>query len=157
MDHADNPNYGTARPYKTKFICVDCRKSFKRKLLSDISNLSDEGEKDPKCPDCGKLTTYIGPKFRSPGKENIQAWKSIEILRDLGLLDFIGWSNNLIYIPGSQKKLEVFIRELKVRYLAYIHKRASGTYSPDDKDMIKHFADKIGIMDQFLNGKKNNS
>lgn len=117
MNMRDNPNYYfIERPYKSKYTCTDCRKSFKRKLLSDITIDKDVEEKAPKCPDCGKPASWIGPKFRAPKTDNTKVWNSIKALHDIGLLNFIGWANNYVDIPETKKSLDDFLNDLKVNY-----------------------------------------
>ena len=150
----DNPNYYfIERPYKSKYICTDCRKSFKRKILSDITTDKDIEEKEPKCPDCGKPTNWIGPKFRAPKTENTIAWNAIKVLYDLGLLNFIGWANNFIDIPETQKSLNDFLKDLKGNYEWNIKRWTTIEYSPDNKNQIKYFSEAIKKIDKHLQTK----
>jgi len=154
MDMKDNPNYYfVERPYKSKYICTDCRKSFKRKLLSDITTDKDIEEKAPKCPDCGKLTNWIGPKFRVPKTDNIQAWNSIKTLYDIGLLNFIGWGNNYDDIPETKKSLNDFLKDLKENYEWKIKRLTTIEYSPDNKNQIKYFSEAIKKIEKHLQTK----
>ena len=154
MDMRDNPNYYfIERPYKSKYICTDCRKSFKRKLLSDITTDKDVEEKAPKCPDCGKPTSWIGPKFRAPKTDNIKAWNSIKALHDIGLLNFIGWANNYVDIPETKKSLDDFLNDLKVSYEYNIKRWTTTEYSSDNKNHIKYFSDAIKKIDKHLQTK----
>ena len=154
MDMTDNPNYYfIERPYKSKYICTDCRKSFKRKLLSDITTDKDIEEKAPKCPDCGKPTNWIGLKFRAPKTDNIKAWNSIKALHDIGLLNFIGWANNYVDIPETKKSLNDFLKDLKGNYERNIKRWATIEYSPDNKNQIKYFSKAIKKIDKHLQTK----
>lgn len=154
MDMKDNPNYYFGeRPYKSKYICTDCRKSFKRKLLSDITTDKDIKEKAPKCPDCGKLTNWIGPKFRAPKTDNIKAWNSIKTLYDIGLLNFIGWGNNYDDIPETTKSLNDFLKDLKETYEWKIKRLTTIEYSPDNKNQIKYFSEAIKKIEKHLQTK----
>lgn len=40
--------------HKPHFACFECRKTFKRKLMSDI-NGDDKSTVEAKCPRCGQL------------------------------------------------------------------------------------------------------
>jgi DNA-directed RNA polymerase subunit RPC12/RpoP len=154
MDMTDNPNYYfIERPYKSKYICTDCRKSFKRKLLADITTDKDIEEKEPKCPDCGKLTSWIGPKFRPPKTDNVKAWNSIKALHDIGLLNFIGWANNYVDIPETKKSLNDFLNDLKENYEWNIKRWTTTEYSPDNKNQIKYFSEAIKKIDKHLQTK----
>ena len=151
MDYLENPNYySQGRPYKSKYICTHCRKAFKRKLQSDI-NIEETEEKAPKCPECGKYTSWIGPKFRPPKKDDLNAWKSVEVLYNLGLLTFIGWANNDIDIPNSRKGLKDLLIQLREDYERNIRDWVSAKYSEDNKDQIKFYSDGIRDIEHALN------
>jgi hypothetical protein len=150
----DNPNYYfIQRPYKSKYICTDCRKSYKRKLLADISTSEGIEEKGPKCPDCGNPSIWIGPKFRAPKTDNIKAWNSIKTLHDIGALNFIGWANVNINIPETKKSLNDLLKDLKASYEKQINSFMTMEYSPDNKNQIKYFADVIKKIDKYLQSK----
>jgi DNA-directed RNA polymerase subunit RPC12/RpoP len=154
MDMKDNPNYYfIERPYKSKYICADCRKVFKRKILADITKGRNIQEKEPKCPDCGGRTSWIGPKFRAPKSDNINAWNSINTMHDIGVLNFIGWANNHLDIPETQKALRIFLADLKSNYEQNIKRWTTTEYSPDNKNQIKLFADAIKRIDKHLKTK----
>jgi len=154
MDMTDNPNYYfIERPYKSKYICTACRKSFKRKILTDIAGNEDTEEKEPKCPDCGQPTNWIGPKFRAPKSDNIKAWNSIRVLRDIGLLNFIGWARYAVDIPETKKSLDDLLKDLKTRYACSIKKWSTVEYSPDNKNQIKYLTEAIQKIDQHLKAK----
>ena len=154
MDSRENPNYYfDSFRYKSKYICTDCRKSFKRKILADLTGDKELDEKDAKCPDCGGLTAWIGPKFRAPKTENTKAWNSIKVLRDMGLIHFFGWANNSVEIPESTKALKDYLKDLKANYEWNIKKRISSEYAPDNKDLIKHFSENIKKIDEFIKTK----
>ncbi len=100
MDIGDNPNYYFGRrPYKPKYICCGCRKVFKRRLAIDLNLQKEEDWSEMICPNCGKQANYVGPKFRAPKSDNVKAWKSIEVLNDIGSLNFMGFASNRIEIP----------------------------------------------------------
>jgi hypothetical protein len=151
MDMTINPNYYlNDKYYKSKYICTDCRKSFKRKILSDISNNKEQTETESKCPECGNLTNWIGPKFRAPKMDNINAWNSIKIMKEIGILDFIGWSTNHIEIPETKKSLNTFLIELKANYEIHIKKWTSAKYTPENKNQIKYFSDAVIKLEKYL-------
>lgn len=151
MDHSENPNfYSQERPYKSKYICTHCRKAFKRKVLSDINREQTE-EKAPKCPECGRITSWIGPKFRPPKKDDLKAWQSVGVLYDLGLLTYIGWANNDIEIPNSKKGLKDLLIQLKEDYERNVRGWISAEYSTDNKSQIKFFSEGMREIEQALN------
>ncbi|RYE27035.1 MAG: hypothetical protein EOP45_02490 [Sphingobacteriaceae bacterium] len=150
----DNPNYYfIERPYKSKYICITCRKSFKRRLLIDILPNKDIEEKEPTCPDCGNLTNFVGPKFRAPKMENLKAWNSIKVLHDIGILNFIGFTNNYISIPETTKSLKDFLEDLKARYEGNIKRWTTIEYSPGNKNQIQYFSNAIQKIEKHLQKK----
>ncbi|PHR46408.1 MAG: hypothetical protein COA32_11175 [Fluviicola sp.] len=150
MDYSENPNfYLQERSYKSKYICTYCRKTFKRKVLSDINKLQTE-EKAPKCPECGRFSSWIGPKFRSPKKDDLKAWKSVDVLYDLGLLHYIGWTNSDADIPNSRKGLKDFLIQLKEDYERNVRGWVSAEYSIENKNQIKYFSDGIRNLERAI-------
>lgn len=150
MDYSENPNFDTQeRLYKSKYICTHCRKAFKRKVLSDVTKVQTE-EKAPKCPECARLTSWIGPKFRPPKKDNLKVWQSIEALYNLGLLHFIGWANNDVDIPNSKNGLRELLIQLKDDYERNVQRWVSVEYSAENKDQIKFFSEGINEIEQAL-------
>lgn len=150
----ENPNYGYGeKPYKSKYICTRCRKSFKRKILADLTTDKNIEEKEPTCPDCGNSTSWIGPKFRAPKTDNIKAWNSIKALHDIGVLNFIGWANVPIRIPETKKALDDVLMDIKAKYEYSIQKWITGEYRPDSKDQIKYFSDAVKQIDKYLRTK----
>lgn len=134
MDPKNNPNYGnTEKSYKSKFICLNCRKAFKRILLSDITK-DESTPKPPKCPECGKPTFWIGRKFRAPKSDDIKSWNSIRIMNELGIYHFSGWATIPVTIPNSEKKL----RELLVRIKTAL--AGSPSFSKQVKSIEKYLA-----------------
>ncbi|MCB9222735.1 MAG: hypothetical protein H6582_03635 [Crocinitomicaceae bacterium] len=143
MDLALNPNYyGQDRPYKSKYICCSCRKSFKRKHASDIKGL-DHDEVDAICPDCGEKSTWVGPKFRPPSSTNVKAWKSIEVMSRIGLLDFFGWANNPVTIPESSKALREYLLKLQTDCQEQVKKLSSANPSDGASKQIKYFSERL--------------
>lgn len=143
MDIRENPNYYIQeRPYKSKYICCRCRKAFKRKEASDVKGITEEIE-EAKCPDCGLKTTWIGPKFRPPKSTDIKTWNSIEVLSRIGLLNFIGFANNEIQIPESQKSLKTLLNEIKENYQWNIRKWMSADYEKGNSEQIKIFSELV--------------
>ena len=143
MDIRENPNYYIQdRPYKPKYICCNCRKAFKRIVASDIKGIVEESA-EAKCPDCGSKTTWIGPKFRAPKSSDIKTWNSIDVLSRIGLLNFIGFANNAIQIPDSNKSLMVLLNDIKENYEWKIKKWISAEYSERNTEQIKIFSELV--------------
>ena len=151
MDISDNPNYYfTDRPYKPKLICCDCRKVFKRRLATDLNIDKEEDWSNMTCPNCGKKASYVGPKFRAPKADNIQAWKSIEVLNNIGALNFIGFGADRTEIPESAKGLTDMLTEMKTDYEHTIRRYVSYEYREENKVQIKAFSDIIKRIDKYL-------
>lgn len=154
MDMIENPNYYLVeRPYKSKYICTDCRKVFKRKILSDFSTEKDIEESEPKCPDCGSPTSWIGPKFRAPKKDNLTAWNSIKVLNEIGVLRFIGFANDKVIIAETKKSLEILLENMRNDFKLNIKKWTSADYNPDIKIQIKYLSDMIIKIENYLKKK----
>ncbi len=150
MDFRKNPNYYyPGEFYKSKYICVTCRKVFKRKVLSDFSKKTDE--KEPKCPQCGVLTTWIGLKFRAPKGDNIQAWNSIGVLANIGALNFTGFATYRIQIPETTKALKDMLIAIKENYEFQINKYVSSDYNENNKKQIGYFSKTIKKINLHLN------
>lgn len=142
MDIGDNPNYYFGRrPYKSKYICCACRKVFKRRIALDIKTESEQVEVQAKCPECGQLTTYIGPKFRAPKSDNIKAWESIQVLSDIGALNFMGFASGKMIIPESKKGLTDLLTEMKIDIEKNIRLWLSIEYDEGNKEQIKFLSD----------------
>ena len=60
--------------YKPHYACFNCRKTFKRRLLSDLESKDDFQLKEAKWPDCGQLMANMGKDFEAPKKSAIKAW-----------------------------------------------------------------------------------
>ena len=60
--------------YKPHYACFNCRKTFKRRILSDLESKDDFQLKEAKCPDCVQLMANMGKDFEAPKKSAIKAW-----------------------------------------------------------------------------------
>lgn len=149
MDIEKNPNFNFIdKPYKSKYICTDCRKVFKRRVLADIDK-DNHQEKEHACPDCGNKTSWVGPKFEAPKSDNIKTWNALKILHDLGLVYFIG-STKSIVLPESSKGLRDMLFSIKEIYTASITYWTSHEYTEANKDQIKYCVDQIKAIDNYL-------
>jgi DNA-directed RNA polymerase subunit RPC12/RpoP len=155
MDMFENPNYYfVERTYKSKYICTDCRKVFKRRELSDITTKEGDEVKESKCPECGQRTSWIGPKFRAPKKDSIEAWNSIKTLNNIGVLNFIGFAHDKMIIPESKKSLHDLLLVMKHNYHLTIKQWMTMEYSPDNNIQIQYFSEAIKRIDQYLKENK---
>lgn len=156
MEYTSNPNYSIVeKSYKSKYICVDCRKVFKRKLLSDFTNETNIEEKEPTCPQCKKKTQWIGPKFRAPKMDNTNAWNSIKALKEIGILgSFFGWASGDSEIPESEKALREKLLNKKESYKCSIEKWVSYEYHTQNKENILFLSKEIKKIDSYLTKSK---
>ena len=53
------------------FVCFACRKAFAKP-----QNFREKPSEKPqqKCPDCGGVLTFVGPKYRPPRRSAIRQW-----------------------------------------------------------------------------------
>ena len=151
MDIGINPNYYFGRhPYKPKLICCDCRKVFKRKLAEDLNITAEDENVKMICPNCGKPASYVGPKFRAPKIDDLKAWRSIEVLNQIGVLHFTGFATNRITIPESKKALFDLLSDMKIQYENAIRRWVSHEYNEGNKKAIKAFSDIVKRIDKQL-------
>lgn len=61
-------------PYRSKWACFDCRKSFVRNRPQDAPAVV--------CPDCGEVATDMGYLFEAPPKRDLRAWQVMRVLGD---------------------------------------------------------------------------
>lgn len=154
MDIRDNPNYYfTSKPYKPKLICAVCRKVFKRRLAADVDLDKEEDWSNLICPNCGKKANYVGPKFRAPKLDNIKAWKAIEVLNEIGVLNFMGFATNRIEIPESRKGLTDLLTEMKAQYEYAVTRWITMEYNEENKVQIQRLSDRVKRIDQYLKKK----
>jgi hypothetical protein len=96
--------YATTR-YKPHFACFNCRKTFKRRLLWDISDDDKLIEVEAKCPQCGKLMADMGLDFASPKKDDTKEWNHIKDLYLVGITFHSCGCTGPGYIPKDKEKL----------------------------------------------------
>lgn len=147
MEWIDNPNYyPQEKPYKTKYLCFDCRKCFKRKVAIDIPKLNNEIQR-AKCPECGKESSWVGPKFRPPKSNNTNEWESIRILSRIGILHFRGFATNKIEIPKSHKSLMVELKSIREICHINMERWLRQKYEKENSKQIGIFSDVIKKID----------
>ena len=111
--------YGTS--YKPHYACFECRKTFKRRLLTDIDgdciyhNLLEN--KPHKCPECSGMTADMGLDFKSPKKNDVRAWSHIKNLYGSGITFHSCGCSGPGYIPKDTERLVKFLKERKQSYI----------------------------------------
>jgi hypothetical protein len=75
--------YGMYGPYKEKFACFHCRKTFKQTWRSELRTpmrADAEGNRIALCPECGRAMKNMGRDFQAPRQSDIRQWKKVELL-----------------------------------------------------------------------------
>lgn len=101
--------------YKPHYACFECRKTFKRRLMHDISR----GEKSniaAKCPQCGHLMASMGLDFASPKKDNIKEWEHIKSLYSVGITFYSCGCSGPGYIPDTKENLIAYLEGILNNY-----------------------------------------
>ena len=119
-------------------------------MATDLKIDKEEDWSKMICPNCGKRANYVGPKFRAPKSEDSKAWRSIEVLNDIGSLSFMGFATNRIEIPKSRKGLQNLLTEMKVDYERAIKRWVSYEHTEANKLHIKACSEKIKRIDTYL-------
>jgi len=102
--------------YKPHYASFNCRKTFKRRLMSDIK----KGEKsvfEAKCPECAELMASMGLDFESPKKDDVKKWEHLKSLYSVGITFHSCGCSGPGYIPNSKEKIIEYFEEIKKRYL----------------------------------------
>jgi DNA-directed RNA polymerase subunit RPC12/RpoP len=102
--------------YKPHYACFKCRKTFKRRLLSDIEGKEEFYLKEAKCPECGSLMANMGKDFESPKRENSKEWEHIERLYSVGITFHSCGCTGPGYIPNTTEKLIAYLEGIKEDY-----------------------------------------
>jgi hypothetical protein len=61
----------------TAFICLECRKVFKRPSHRRVGNHYKELNYTPACPQCRSSLIKVGDTFRAPQKDDLAAWQRV--------------------------------------------------------------------------------
>lgn len=70
--------YGMYGPYKQKWACFKCRKSYK-------SHHGEFGRDSAKCPNCQSPMGNMGLDFRAPRQADKEQWRKVELLFENGI------------------------------------------------------------------------
>ena len=124
--------------YKPHYACFKCRKTFKRKLLSDITGKDASYANEAKCPDCGSLMANMGKDFEAPKKGSLKEWAHIERLYSVGITFHSCGCSGPGYIPNTADKLIAYLEGVKDDYnhnLAFWRQREEPTNKSEvDRD-----------------------
>lgn len=68
----------TNKPYKRHYICLNCRKGFKRPSKEDIISAESKESYQPTCPQCQQHMIQVDYTFKVPKQRDKKAWKELE-------------------------------------------------------------------------------
>ena len=122
--------------YKSHYACFDCRKTFKRKLLSDIQEDSSVEESPAKCPECTGPMADMGLDFESPKKKDVKTWNKMAALYSVGITFHSCGCSGPGYIPRDKDSLIEHLNRVKVNYLQHQHFWARRKIDPTDQSDI---------------------
>lgn len=93
--------------YKSHYACFECRKTFKRRLASDVFDGVDKTRPivPAKCPECGGMMANMGLDFASPKKSDIKTWKHLATLYHVGITFHSCGCSGPGFIPRDQEQL----------------------------------------------------
>jgi hypothetical protein len=66
------------RQLTAAFVCLHCRKVFKRPSHRLVGNRYEAFDYDPACPQCEAVLLRVGDAFRAPRKDDLTAWGRVE-------------------------------------------------------------------------------
>jgi hypothetical protein len=105
--------------YKPHYACFECRKTFKRRLITDIDGGLNKTKEEikAKCPDCGRLMADMGLDFKSPKRNDIKAWEHIKNLYISGITFHSCGCTGPGYIPKDYDSLLSYLERIKGQYI----------------------------------------
>lgn len=90
----------------TNWACFNCRKSFHRRPLKELTQKH-------KCPDCTKQTVNMGIYFEPPPRRAIKQWAIMQLLAEKGFR---------FHTEGGKVYIEAFILQTKRPRIADVRK-----------------------------------
>lgn len=124
--------------YKPHYACFNCRKTFKRRLMSDIER-GEKSVQEAKCPECGELMANMGLDFESPKKDDVKKWEHIKSLYSVGIAFHSCGCSGPGYIPNSKEKLIEYFENLRDTYLKNINFWRSRTEPTNKQEREKDY------------------
>ncbi|KIA98269.1 hypothetical protein OA93_10820 [Flavobacterium sp. KMS] len=124
--------------YKPHYACFDCRKTFKRRLMTDIER-GEKSVQEAKCPECGELMANMGLDFESPKKDDVKKWEHIKSLYSVGIAFHSCGCSGPGYIPNSKEKLIEYFENLRDTYLKNINFWRSRTEPTNKQEREKDY------------------
>ncbi|HRD27541.1 MAG TPA: hypothetical protein PLO65_04485 [Caulobacter sp.] len=71
---------GQWTPYALPYACLQCRKSFKRRVSREAGTATETGI----CPECGAETVRLSRQFKPPKSTDFAQWRKVEALVQAG-------------------------------------------------------------------------
>ena len=102
--------------YKPHLACFDCRKTFKRRRLTDINRDATDSVA-ARCPQCQGLLADMGLDFKSPPASDHKAWQHLRNLYSAGITYHSCGCSGPGYIPASTIELRTMLNERKREYV----------------------------------------
>lgn len=103
-------------PYKEKWGCFSCRKSFKqtsRYRRLHFLPVAEDGERLVRCPQCGERMKDMGLDFKAPRQTDREQWKKVELLFANGYKFSSCGCNGPGPRPARPKEVAAFVEEQK--------------------------------------------
>src|SRR4051794_33480717 len=100
--------------YKLRYVCLDCRKAFKRSYRVDPEVLAKAGVPEPKpavCPQCRRPMHCVGWDFKAPKQSDVKQWKKVELLIAHGFGWYSCGCNGPGLLPQDLRELDDFLRD----------------------------------------------
>lgn len=130
--------------YKPHYACFNCRKTFKRRLMWDISRDTKTVDVEAKCPQCSQLMANMGLDFAAPKKEDVKKWKHLQSLYSVGIAFHSCGCTGPGYIPNTTEELVAYFKEKLQCYnteLEFWRNRVEPTNEREiQREHSKHYA-----------------
>ena len=104
--------------YKPHLACFACRKTFKRRWLSDIDRDTTRADSVPAtCPQCRGQLADMGLDFKSPPVRDVAAWQHLRNLYAAGITYHSCGCSGPGYVPATTAALASYLAERLAGYV----------------------------------------
>jgi hypothetical protein len=146
--------------YKPHYACFNCRKAFKRPLLSDAGRHQSvtgrwyaeqagkvaqgwgvEEQSAATCPDCGEPMADMGLDFKAPIRANHKAWQHLRALYTVGITFHSCGCGGHGYVPATIDALSSYLASRQadyVRELQFWLNRSVPTTETERQENLSH-------------------
>lgn len=96
--------YASIRSYLSPFVCVDCRRSFKRRWTKGLTHRP--------CPVCGKPAICLDRKFKPPRATDDEQWEKVRLLILHGFVfqSIYGDDHATVRYPASLREARQWVK-----------------------------------------------